>query len=191
MALDLHETLRQLQEAVDSLSARRDDFRQRLGSALARMGAPDIPATITQKQSASLGRYDFLAASLVEGLALRHPAPQPPTDFCVLAADGSHIDVDRHLAMRAYLINIGGCLLTYGASPDAHLFSQPRLYARDEDLYLVDEDCQVNTVPVEGAVLGLVRSVREMEALAELARRARSEERRVGKECRSRWAPYH
>src|SRR5256885_9770708 len=26
---------------------------------------------------------------------------------------------------------------------------------------------------------------------AELARRDRSEERRVGKECRSRWSPYH
>ncbi len=172
MALDLNETIRQLLEAVDSLSARRDDFRQRLESALARMGVPDTPAAIIQKQSASLGRYGFLAAGLTEDLASRHLAPQPPTDFCVLSTDGSHIDVDRHLAMRAYLINIGGCFLTYGANPDAHLFSQPRLYVRDEDLYLVDEDCQVNTVPVEGAVLGLVRAVREVEALRELARRA-------------------
>ena len=28
-------------------------------------------------------------------------------------------------------------------------------------------------------------------ALVSLARAARSEERRVGKECRSRWSPYH
>src|SRR5215204_7320463 len=29
------------------------------------------------------------------------------------------------------------------------------------------------------------------EALAHIALEARSEERRVGKECRSRWSPYH
>ena len=31
----------------------------------------------------------------------------------------------------------------------------------------------------------------KVKALAEAAREARSEERRVGKECRSRWSPYH
>ena len=30
-----------------------------------------------------------------------------------------------------------------------------------------------------------------MEKEAPLAARMRSEERRVGKECRSRWSPYH
>ena len=31
----------------------------------------------------------------------------------------------------------------------------------------------------------------ELEKLSEIARNIRSEERRVGKECRSRWSPYH
>src|SRR2546427_8699939 len=31
----------------------------------------------------------------------------------------------------------------------------------------------------------------ELEGIVELVRRRRSEERRVGKECRSRWSPYH
>ena len=35
-------------------------------------------------------------------------------------------------------------------------------------------------------------SPEELEALRRFARtRSRSEERRVGKECRSRWSPYH
>src|SRR2546426_11223478 len=37
-------------------------------------------------------------------------------------------------------------------------------------------------------------SISEVDKLAEIAARAgarRSEERRVGKECRSRWSPYH
>ena len=32
---------------------------------------------------------------------------------------------------------------------------------------------------------------RETLTQAEIAERVRSEERRVGKECRSRWSPYH
>src|SRR3989454_10167407 len=43
--------------------------------------------------------------------------------------------------------------------------------------------------------LGIVSNLRGRHAEAigswELARAARSEERRVGKECRSRWSPYH
>ena len=33
--------------------------------------------------------------------------------------------------------------------------------------------------------------VTDIEKLAEIAHAHRSEERRVGKECRSRWSPYH
>src|SRR5256885_16395313 len=39
-----------------------------------------------------------------------------------------------------------------------------------------------------GDVLDALQAAREAELLAELQR---SEERRVGKECRSRWSPYH
>src|ERR1035437_5989472 len=38
---------------------------------------------------------------------------------------------------------------------------------------------------------GLSRPERSMITLAVLAALQRSEERRVGKECRSRWSPYH
>ena len=31
----------------------------------------------------------------------------------------------------------------------------------------------------------------EQDALCQVEREVRSEERRVGKECRSRWSPYH
>src|SRR5258707_917617 len=44
----------------------------------------------------------------------------------------------------------------------------------------------------EAEVRSRVHEVAEMLELgADLKRRARSEERRVGKECRSRWSPYH
>src|SRR2546430_11423368 len=42
-------------------------------------------------------------------------------------------------------------------------------------------------------VLGLVEAAlgNKKDAIREAKRAARSEERRVGKECRSRWSPYH
>src|SRR2546427_6163867 len=38
---------------------------------------------------------------------------------------------------------------------------------------------------------GVRKDVLELEIVGQPARRLRSEERRVGKECRSRWSPYH
>src|SRR3712207_8555194 len=43
---------------------------------------------------------------------------------------------------------------------------------------------------IEELVAGLT-SANEAEIRSELRRVLRSEERRVGKECRSRWSPYH
>src|SRR5256885_17085211 len=38
---------------------------------------------------------------------------------------------------------------------------------------------------------GIVRELRATTPITDPARARRSEERRVGKECRSRWSPYH
>ena len=42
-----------------------------------------------------------------------------------------------------------------------------------------------------GSALLLVAMVTALGVTATAASRTRSEERRVGKECRSRWSPYH
>jgi len=86
-----------------------------------------------------------------------------------LACDGSHIDVDRHTPPRCYLINIGGVLLRYGEGADASLFSEPALYASDEDL-VISDPVGSGEQPVEGALLGVKRAVEECRALARLGR---------------------
>src|SRR2546426_1123218 len=57
-----------------------------------------------------------------------------------------------------------------------------------------------DTLTLQGAVAAVERAAQVVEALVDLARMGdqlevtdveRSEERRVGKECRSRWSPYH
>src|SRR3712207_3781364 len=58
----------------------------------------------------------------------------------------------------------------------------------------LEVDEETREVRVDGSVVDLTRT--EFDLLAALASRPgrvlqRSEERRVGKECRSRWSPYH
>ena len=83
------------------------------------------------------------------------------------SVDGSHIDIDRHIPVRCYLINLGGCLLTYGSQPDARLFSRPRLYTEEDELYITSSvPGSEGTVSVEGPLVGLKRAVEEVKGLA-------------------------
>ena len=115
-----------------------------------------------------LSRTTFLVAGLRGSLGGRHPSAAPPPDYAALAVDGSHIDVDRHLAARCYLINLGTVQIHYGERPMAELGSQPRLYTQDEDMYLRDQGSG-RTQALEGGLLGVLRSVEELRALAALA----------------------
>ena len=81
--------------------------------------------------------------------------------------DGSHIDVDRHLPLRCHLINLGGCAITYGASYGCQLFSEPTLAVADEDLYLRSADGARGETLISGPLLGALRTVREVERLAD------------------------
>ena len=81
--------------------------------------------------------------------------------------DGSHIDVDRHLPLRCHLINLGGCAITYGANPDCQLFSEPALAVADADLYLRKPDDPSDEVLIAGPLLGALRTVLEVERLAD------------------------
>jgi hypothetical protein len=97
---------------------------------------------------------------------VRDAAPAPPT-YTLVATDGSQIEVDRHAMATCYLINIGRVYLRYGTQPAAHLSSQPDLYYRDEDLYLVEG---AKRIPIEGNYLSARRDMQELAALEALSR---------------------
>jgi len=168
MALDLSKIIEQITSMVASLKSHRDERQQQLNHAV----------DILHSQSNNLERLEkkieaskltWLVAHLVEPID-RHCQPQPlPTEFTVIATDGSHIDVDRHQPTHCYLINIGGVVLRYGPRPDAQLDSAPHLYASDEELVITSPGMQGREQPVEGALLGIKRGVEECKRLAELA----------------------
>ena len=165
MALDLYRTAAQIDAAVAGadLGAARE---RRADAVLAALRDSDA-ATLNARVEAARGMLAFLPAEAVEAPGGVFDAPPTPADFSVVAADGSHIDVNRHLPLRCALINIGGCRLTYGDSPDAEMFSRPRLRTSDAELYLQDPNSPSARQPVEGALMGLVRTVEEAVVLAD------------------------
>jgi hypothetical protein len=143
--------------------------QQRLNSTLDVLHnqAADL-ANLNRKIAAS--KTTWLVAGLVDGLNRHYKAPPIPEEFTVLATDGSHIDIDRHQSIRCYLINIGSAILNYGTHHSAILDSYPHLYFTDEDLVITPTGIGGREQLIEGALLGIKRSVDECRQLVELAK---------------------
>ena len=168
MSLDLTKVVSQVGSMVARLKAGSEERQKRLNYALDILRNRATDLDYLKKKIAS-SKTTWLVAGLVDGLSEHYKAPPIPSEFIILATDGSHIDVDRHRSTRCYLINIGTVTLHYGASPSATLDSFPCLYAGDEDLVIVPAGVKGREQPIEGTLLGIKRSVDECQRLAELA----------------------
>jgi hypothetical protein len=153
---------------VARLKAGGEERRKRLQYALDVLSNKATELDSLKGKIAS-SKTTWLVAGLVDGLDQCYKPPPLPSEFTVIATDGSHIDVDRHRSTRCYLINIGTVVLHYGAQPDALLDSFPALYFGDEDLVIAPDGAKGREQPIEGVLLGIKRSVDECRQLARLA----------------------
>lgn len=168
MALDLTRLVSQVGEMVSRLKSDTDQRQRRLN--LARQAlAEHAGKAEALKDKTAASKIGWLYAGIVEGLGGHYPPPPLPDDFVVFASDGSQIDVDRHRSPRCYLVNVGSAVLRYGSTPAAALESQPHLSTREEDLVIRDRGNPAQEQVIQGAILGLVRDVREVERLVDLA----------------------
>ena len=166
MALDLGLTTYQLLSALDGAVDNAQTRSQRLDAAIDR--ALTVPADEAAFRTAAVGRRPYISARTgAEGLLGSRPPPEAPTDWTCLSVDGSHIDLDRHLPLRCHLINLGGCAITYGRDFGCRLFSEPALAVEDADLYLRPPDGARGETLIAGPLLGAIRTVREVERLAD------------------------
>ena len=166
MALDLGLTTHQLLSTLDGVVSDAHTRGQRLEGAVER--ALDIPADEAAFRTAAVGRRPYISARTgPEGLLGSRPPPVAPHDWTALSVDGSHIDVDRHLPLRCHLINLGGCVITYGHDFGCRLFSEPTLAVEEIDLYLRSPDGARGETLIAGPLLGALRTVREVERLAD------------------------
>jgi GNAT superfamily N-acetyltransferase len=169
LSLDISRIAAQVAAMTTRLRDGLQQRRQRLDKALAVLGDESIDLDeLKAKIARSRGKTTWLVADIADSLSRSYPPPAAPSDFSVLATDGSHIDVDRHQPTRCFLINIGGVKLSYGDNPSAELGSIPCLYSTDEELVLRSPDGS-REQPIEGALLGIKRGVEECRRLAEMA----------------------
>ena len=166
MALDLGKTILQLDRVAQNLGSAYSDRQSRLASLLQQAESITAQQAIQQTQGAQ--QRPFMAAQVEDTLIGSYAPVLPPSDWSVVSVDGSHIDVDRHLPVPCYLINLGGCVLTYGSQPDSRFFSQPTLGAGQPDLYLEDPETVNREEAITGPLLGLIRTVRELRRLVEV-----------------------
>ena len=155
------QTVLQLDQLTRSVRGASEAREERF-TALMNAAAGIDPDTAAEKTSDTKQR-PYLAAEVEESLLGAYPPPETPADWAVAAVDGSHIDVDRHLPVACYLLNFGGCVLTYGSRPDATLFSHPHLATTPEELYISDPTNSMGEEMISGALLGLVRTVKELD----------------------------
>src|SRR5574337_532002 len=81
---------------------------------------------------------------------------------------------------------------TSGLSPRAHLERQAEFHASTQDEARLSGPQSAGTLRSESEIRGSLRFLPQLEMRpSSNAPNPRSEERRVGKECRSRWSPYH
>jgi hypothetical protein len=174
MTLDLVKIAPQIGDMIIKIKSDSLERREHLNNALDKLNDPNINLDSLKRKIIN-ARTPWPVARLFEGLNLRFPAPKAPEEYSIIAADGSHIAVDRHRAAHCYLINIGSVSLHYGENPSAELDSEPHLYSNDEELAIKNEKNKHREQQIEGALLDARRSVEECLKLAEMAKQLRAD----------------
>jgi hypothetical protein len=165
--LNLDKVFPQVGAMIARFKADGAERQQRLQFALAELHK-QAANTSSLSRKISAAKTTWLVAGPVEALDRRYQPPPAPSEFTVLATDGSHIAIDRHRSTRCYLINIGAVALHYGPSPGASLDSFPSLYSGEEELVIAPDDTRGREQPIEGNLLGIKRGVDECHRLAEM-----------------------
>jgi hypothetical protein len=164
MPLNLDSVSEQIDALAADLQTQGQSRVQRLRLAADTLASADGDALNRKHDS---GRFAWPVARLPADPSARFTAPAAPADYRALATDGSHIDVERHLAARCALVNISKVMLQYGAHPDARLESAPTLFTGEALSIKVPQTAQEYSL--EGPLMGIKRGIDEVVALAELA----------------------
>ena len=166
MGLNFDQAIPQLDVVAHRLGGSVVDHQAQVDSFINSATALTQPEII--EKLGNVKERPFMAAIIHDTLIGNYAPPSPPTDWSVVSVDGSHIDIDRHLPLPCYLINLGGCVLTYGDSSDAEFFSESKLGATQTDLYLSDPDSANQEEPITGPLLGTIRTIQELKMLAKV-----------------------
>lgn len=166
MPMDALQVGPQVRALSAHLEARREFHTQRL----------PIARDVLERQAQEWARLAELAArsssrlaTPIEPLDEAVDAPGAPSEYTVLATDGSQIEPDHHGIAEYFLINLGTVSIRYGAAPRATLQTDARLFFEDKDRFIADGTSGSRRVPVQEGHLSAMRSVMELGAVVQLA----------------------
>ncbi len=167
MSLDLLQVTPQIEMMSSQLRERQAVWNSKLINANSLLHSANS-TELEEKRKLSGRTLTWLVPTVLDELTSKIPCPTLEDEHAVLAVDGSHIDIDRHSPVRCYLLNYGKVALRYGEKYEARLSNTAYLNAKDEDLVIGDPSSGLRAERIEGAVLGLKRSIEEVESLASL-----------------------
>src|SRR3712207_3243668 len=113
----------------------------------------------------------------------------------MLKIDNLHVEIDGNEILRGVSLEVGQGEIHAIMGPNGSgkstlsnvLMGQPRYEVTEGSVTFQGEDV-LELEPDERAKMGMFLA---FQYPSEVPGVSRSEERRVGKECRSRWSPYH
>lgn len=169
MTLDLVKVAAHLPELVQRVRVEQAQHAARLERALELLHrAAETPDEFAERVERAETSWS-LALPSAERIDAAIAPPAPPANYAVLAVDGSSIDVDRNLPVECYVLNFGWMSLQYGDNPFADFNTRAELQPTGDELFLRDTTDPSREAAIRGAVLDVVRGVRELALLAELA----------------------
>lgn len=167
MSLDLNDTANQITNMVAETEDKSASLKSRLQFMVKLFKNFDHQKFIDKKSKFS-DSWPWPIVEFPKNPANSIPIIKKPDDYMAIGVDGSHIDVDRHIPLKCFLINIGVAKLTYGNTPDAELSSFPTLYHGQSQVSIANPNELYRDIPITGTILGAFRSVKELEALAHI-----------------------
>ncbi|MCP4416118.1 MAG: DNA double-strand break repair nuclease NurA [Chloroflexi bacterium] len=166
MTLEFEKLTADLEKMANTTAKRLSQRRERVADAINRLQTYRTNWTaVSQALSTAADKSDekyYRSArpfSEAEPLDSHIPAPQPPDQATIIAADGSQIMPDRHAAHLYYLINVGGIIYHHGSSRTPETFSQPDIFYPESDAAIADFNSTPGAVSIE-------RDRQEIETLA-------------------------
>lgn len=165
MSLDLIKTASQIDNMAVNLKAHQNDRDQRIENAIINIRDFSLEGYKTKRDLIG-NEYPYPLPIIIDPPISNYSASHLPNDYCLVAVDGSHIDTDRHLPTRCFLINTGTAIFTYGSNSQADLINKPKLYVQDKELVIKDP-LTYREQAIEGAILGAKRAVEEAVELTE------------------------
>ena len=171
MALDLERTAKQLDAMMSGLNNFSSAHTDRLAEAV-RVLKEFQREVFLKKTDSSSAVFQWTPPVFPEKPSKSIEKPSLPTSYAVIGVDGSHIDVNRHIPVDCFLINTGTAHLRYGNKSEAHLSSDPRLFVPPDETVVSDPDNPHKVLQIQGTILGAIRSVKEIETLAEALKKS-------------------